>query len=94
MRGGGQQEGGGGGGGGDGQRRDFEREEGETGLRNPCISIPLSLYGSSRREGGRKKEWKVSKRGMEEVKKLIIEATFPFYLFNLIAFIVSLPTGW
>lgn len=45
----------GGGGGGDGQRRDFERDEGETGLRNPCISIPSeSLWEQQEREGGRK----------------------------------------
>ena len=37
-----------GGGGGDGQRGDLKREEGE---RNHCISIPLGLCGSSRREG-------------------------------------------
>lgn len=46
------------------------------GLRNPRISIPMSLYGSSR--GGRKKELEVSKRGMEEVKKITRDNISPY----------------
>lgn len=54
-----------GGRGGDGQSGDFKREEGETGLTNPCISIPRSLYGGRRgggrdgRKEGRREGWRV-----------------------------------
>lgn len=51
--------------GGDEQRRDFEREEGETGLRNPCISIPLSLYGREERMEG---EWERDGGGEQDKK--------------------------
>lgn len=45
-------------------REEILKERRGTGLRNPCISIPLGLYGSSRR-GGREGRRMEGERGRD-----------------------------